>query len=88
MVKSFLKKCPVSAKLCIFCHHPRTKLVLQNSRFIRAGVAAKLEKEAAQDKDRGPQEDIQIRLDQPKEGETLEEMVDAQSYITSEQVSL
>lgn len=85
VVKSFLKKCSMSAKLCLFCHHPRTKLVLQNSRFIRAGVAAKLEKEAAEDKHRGPQEDIQIREDQPKEGETLEEMVDAQSYITSEQ---
>lgn len=91
MVKAFLKKCS-HAKECIFCHHPATKLALQNSRFIKTNVAAKLEKGTTENKERETQEEVQAQEEGVapnelhKEGATLEELVDAQSYITSEQV--
>lgn len=88
MVKAFLKKCAKVRKVCIYCNHPLVKLVLQNSRLIRAGVAARQEKAAAaaEKEEERMQEESVDRQEKPKEPQTLEEMLDAQSYITSEQV--
>lgn len=84
-MKSFLARCSGAHKSCMFCSHPRIKFTLQNSRFIKT-VALKQEKGTAEDKEEELLESV-APAELHKEGISLEEMVDAQSYITPEQVN-
>ncbi|XP_045123262.1 DNA-directed RNA polymerase I subunit RPA1-like isoform X2 [Portunus trituberculatus] len=84
VVRSFIKKCYYKDhKRCVFCHEPIVRLTLQNSRFIRSVYK--------KDKDKdGQTEEVEAEKEQRREEEENEEeksntILDAQSYITSEQ---
>lgn len=89
VVRSFIKKCYYKDhKHCIFCHRPIVRLTLQNSRFIRSGLNKNKDKDKDEDKD--GQTEAEAEREEREAEENGEEdsniILDAQSYITSEQV--
>ncbi|KAG0711590.1 DNA-directed RNA polymerase I subunit RPA1 [Chionoecetes opilio] len=85
LLRDFMRRCSHSLKSCLFCRRPIIKLVLQNSRFIRNQSKAKAkgteEEERRQQGDSLPQEEREAE----DEEDNLASILDAQSYITSEQ---